>query len=80
MGAIPFNRFCKNPSKVFKDVVDRDKPVTVTRADGKDVVIIPATEFESWKETAHLLRSPKNVKRLREAMTEIEAEIARRKR
>lgn len=80
MGAIPFNRFCKNPSKVFEEVVDRDKPVTVTCADGKDVIIIPAAEFESWKETAYLLRSPKNAKRLRESVAEIEVEIARRKR
>ena len=54
MGAIPFSRFCKNPSKVFGEVVDRDKPVTVTCADGKAVNkgvrnrrtrLIPATEF-----------------------------------
>ena len=80
MGAISFNRFCKNPSKVLEKVVDREKPVTVTRADGKDVVILPAAEFESWKETVYLLRSPKNARRLRESIAEIEAEIARRNR
>ena len=80
MGVMSFNRFRKNPAKVIEAVVDREKPITITRADGKDVVIISATEFESWKETMHLLRRPKNVRRLRDAVAEIEAEIARRNR
>lgn len=80
MSAISFSRFRRNPSKIIEAVVDNDEPVTITRADGKDVVVVPLYEFESWKETRHLLSSRKNVKRLRESMSEIEAEIARRHR
>jgi antitoxin YefM len=80
MGAMPLSRFRRNPSKVIESVMDNDKAVTITRADGKDVVIVPRDEFESLKETAHLLSSAKNAKRLREAKGEIEAEIARRRR
>ncbi|HEX9786848.1 MAG TPA: type II toxin-antitoxin system prevent-host-death family antitoxin [Candidatus Binatia bacterium] len=80
MGAISFNRFRKNLSKVTEEVVENEEPLTVTRADGKDFVVVPLREFESWKETLHLLSSPKNAKRLRESMAEIETEIARRHR
>jgi antitoxin YefM len=77
-GAISFSRFCRNPSKVIESVVDNEEPVTITRADGRNVVIVPLDEFESCKETAHLLSSAKNAKRLREAKDEINAEIAKR--
>lgn len=72
MTAISFSRFRKNPSKVIEAVVDNEEPVTVTRADGKDVVIVPLAEFDSWRETLHLLRSRKNAKRLRESLRQIE--------
>jgi antitoxin YefM len=80
MSAISYNRFRSNPDKVIEEVIDGEEPVTVTREDGRDVVIIPAKEFESWKETLHLLGSKKNAARLRSAVKEIEAEIARRRR
>lgn len=80
MGAISYSRFRKNPNKVIEEVVDAEEAVTVTREDGRNVVIIPAKEFESWKETMHLLSSKKNITRLRSAAKEIEAEIGRRKR
>jgi len=80
MGAISYSRFRKNPNKVIEEVVDAEEAVTVTREDGRNVVIIPAKEFESWKETMHLLSSKKNAARLRSAVKEIETEIGRRKR
>ena len=80
MGAISYNRFRSNPDKVIKEVIDGEEPVTITREDGHDVVIIPAKEFESWKETLHLLGTKKNAARLRSSVKEIEAEIARRRR
>lgn len=79
MGAITYKRFRKNPDKVIDDVIDADEAITVTREDGRNVVIIPAKEFESWKETLHLLGNKKNVARLRTAIKEIEAEIAQRR-
>ncbi|MDP1708760.1 MAG: type II toxin-antitoxin system Phd/YefM family antitoxin [Gammaproteobacteria bacterium] len=79
MGAISYKRFRKNPDKVIEDVIDAEEAVTVTREDGRDVVIILAKEIESWKETLHLLGSKKNAARLRSAAKEIGAEIARRR-
>ena len=65
MGAISYNQFRKNPDKVIEAVVDGEEAVTITREDGRDVVVIPAKEFESWKETLHLLGGKKNAGRLR---------------
>jgi antitoxin YefM len=80
MSAISYSRFRKNPDKVIEEVIDAEEAVTITREDGRDVVIIPAKEFESWKETLHLLSSKKNAARLRLAIKEIETEIAHHRR
>ncbi len=79
MGAISYKRFRKNPDKVIEEVIDAEEAVTVTREDGRDVVIMLAKELDSWKETRHLLGSKKNAARLRSAVKEIEAEVARRR-
>ena len=69
MGAIPYGCSRKNPGKV----IDSEELVTVTRTDGRDVVIVSAEERAALQETDHLLSSPKNVRRLRRALAEIEA-------
>lgn len=42
--------------------------VIIRRAGGDDVAPIPAAELRSLRETAHLLRSPRNAERLLRAM------------
>lgn len=46
---------------------DRDE-VIIRRRGGEDVALISAVELASLKETAHLLRSPKNAERLLTAL------------
>lgn len=79
MGAIAFAEFRRKAGEVIEQVVDTDEPVTVTRADGKNVVIVSADEWESIAATLHLMASPENEGRLNAAAAEIEAEIARRR-
>ncbi len=51
------------------DRVANDQEVVIVRRRGaKDVALIPADELDSLLETAHLLRSPKNARRLLAAM------------
>lgn len=45
-------------------VVDDRDTLIIHRRNGKNVALIPASELESWKETAYLLASPKNAQRL----------------
>ena len=79
MSAISFSRFRKSLIEIL-DQVETGDPLTVTRADGRDFVIVAADEWSSLQTTLHELSSTANVKRLHEAHAEIEAEIARRKR
>ena len=55
-------------------VQDRDI-VRVRRRQGGDVALIAAEELESLLETAHLLRSPRNAKRLLQALNRSQANV-----
>jgi antitoxin YefM len=76
MTAIAYTQFRKRLDEFFAQA--EDEAVIITRADGQDRVLISKQEYESLLETAHLLSTAANANRLQSAMTEIEAEIARR--
>lgn len=46
------------------DVAETREAVIIHRRGARDVALVAADELESLTETAHLLRSPKNAKRL----------------
>lgn len=48
-------------------------PLLITRKNGRNAVVMSAEDFASYEETAYLLRNPKNAKRLRESIAELEA-------
>jgi len=50
-------------------VQDRET-IIITRRNGARVALLPADELASYEETAHLLRSPANARRLLEALRE----------
>jgi antitoxin YefM len=55
----------------FLDQVSDDREVVIIRRRGaRDVALVAADELAGWMETAHLLRSPANAKRLIEALEE----------
>lgn len=55
------------------DAVTNDREeVIVTRAGKDPVVMVALDEYESLKETAHLLRSPANARRLLGAIARLE--------
>ena len=58
----------QNLAAVLDQVVDRQETVIVRRKGAKAVALIPAAELAGLIETAHLLRSPKNAKRLMAAV------------
>jgi antitoxin YefM len=49
------------------------EPTIVQTPDGESVAVVPLSDFESWKETAYLLRTPANVAHLQKSMAEAEA-------
>jgi antitoxin YefM len=57
-----------NLAGVLDQVVDQRQTVIVRRKGSRDVALVPADELAGLVETAHLLRSPRNARRLLEAL------------
>ncbi len=57
-----------NFAKLCDEVTGNREVVIINRRGYEDVVLIAASELASLAETAHLLRSPKNAKRLLTAL------------
>lgn len=52
---------------LMDQVIDTREPVLIRRRGREPVALIAAEELAGWLETAYLLRSPKNARRLLEA-------------
>ena len=78
MTAIAYTQFRRRMEEFAAQA--ENEAVFITRSDGNDLVLISKQEYESLMETAHLLSTKENSVRLHGAMSEIEAEIARRAR
>ena len=61
-------------AQVLDDVVNDREEVVITRAGHPSVVIVSSEDFESLRETAYLMRSPTNARRLLDAMERLEAD------
>ncbi len=59
-------------AEVLDSVVNDREEVVVTRAGHPSVVIVSLEDFESMRETAYLMRSPTNARRLLDAMERLE--------
>ena len=59
-------------ASVLKQVADDQEVVIVRRKGAKDVALVPAEELAGLMETAHLLRSPRNARRLLAALRRAE--------
>ncbi|WP_415952320.1 type II toxin-antitoxin system Phd/YefM family antitoxin [Streptomyces sp. KLOTTS4A1] len=59
-------------AETLNAVVDDREEVIVTRAGREPVVIVALDEYESLKETAYLLRSPENARRILQAIEDLE--------
>ena len=59
-------------AEVLDAVVNDREEVVITRAGHEPVVIVSLADFESLRETAYLMRSPANARRLLDAMERLE--------
>ncbi|MFJ8075576.1 type II toxin-antitoxin system Phd/YefM family antitoxin [Streptomyces sp. NPDC096176] len=59
-------------AETLNAVVDDREEVIVTRSGREPVVIVALAEYESLKETAYLLRSPENARRLLASIDRLE--------
>jgi len=60
-------------AEVLDSVVNDREEVVITRAGHEPVVIVSLEDYVALKETAYLMRSPKNARRLLDAMERLEA-------
>ena len=63
----------ENLAGILDDVIDQQDVVIVRRKGARDAALIPASELAGLIETAHLLRSPRNARRLLAALRRAEA-------
>jgi antitoxin YefM len=63
----------QNLATVLDQVIDQQDTVIVRRRGARDVALVPASELAALMETAHLLRSPRNARRLMTALRRAKA-------
>jgi len=72
MDTLTYTSARSNLAKTMEKVCDDHSPVIITRKTAQPVVMMSLEDFEALEETAYLLRSPKNARRLLEAIVELE--------
>lgn len=60
-------------AETLSSVVQDREEVVITRAGHEPVVMVSLDDYESLKETAYLLRSPENARRLLASITRLES-------
>ncbi len=73
MKAITYTTARQNLADTMQRVCEDHAPVIITRRGDQAVVMMSLDDYESLQETAYLLRSPENAKRLREAVGQLRA-------
>jgi antitoxin YefM len=69
---ITFSALRSNLAKTMDKIIDNHEVVIVTRTTSKPVVIMSLEDFNSYEETAYLLKSPANAKRLSQSIKQYE--------
>jgi len=72
MESISYTSARGNLAKTMDKVCEDHAPVAITRKGEGAVVMMSMADYQSLEETAYLLRSPKNTRRLIEAIAELE--------
>ncbi len=73
MDAMTYSHARANLAKTMDQVCEDHTPVIVTRKNSRSVVMISLEDYQALEETAYLLRSPRNARRLLESIAELEA-------
>jgi antitoxin YefM len=73
MDVITYTHARSHLAATMEKVCDDHAPVIITRKNERSVVMISLEDYQALEETAYLLRSPKNARRLLESMAELKA-------
>jgi antitoxin YefM len=69
MDTITYSTARANLATTMDKVCDDHEPMIITRSGQKSVVMLSLDDFKALEETAYLLRSPENAKRLLASVT-----------
>jgi antitoxin YefM len=72
MNAITYTEARETLAETIRRVCQDHNPIIITRKREDSVVMIALDDFESLTETAYLLRSPRNTRRLLDSIKELE--------
>jgi antitoxin YefM len=73
MTAVTYTQARNNLAKTMDKVCDDHTPIIIARKNQRSVVMISLEDYESLEETAYLLRSPRNARRLLESIAELDS-------
>lgn len=73
MDAITYTHARANLAGTMDRVCNDHEPVIITRNGDQSVVLLSLEDFQALEETAYLLRSPANAKRLFKSIEQLEA-------
>ena len=68
MHSVTYTQARAHFAAMLDKVNDDHAPVLITRQQGKPAVLMSLEDFSAWEETAYLLRSPENARRLKGAI------------
>ena len=71
MDAISYSHARSQLARTMEQVCDDHAPVIITRKNQRSVVMISLEDYQALEETAYLLRSPRNARRLLESVAEL---------
>ncbi len=78
--SITYTAARENLASTIDRVCEDHAPVVITRNRDQAVVMLSLSEYESLEETAHLLRSPANARRLVRSIEQLERGKGKRKK
>ncbi len=73
MKTVSYTALRSNLKKTLDQVNSDHSPVIITRKGSEPSVLISLADFNAYEATAYLMASPKNARRLNQAIAEIEA-------
>jgi len=73
MKTMSYSESRRRYAEVLDSVVEDREEVVITRSGHEPAVIVSLDDYESLKETAYLLRSPANARRLLDSIEELES-------
>ena len=68
METMSYTALRNNMASALDKVNDDHKPILITRQNGRPAVLMSLDDYNSYQETAYLMSSPANAKRLNKAL------------